>query len=148
MKGLSDKQLGEIDVELKEAVCDALVNALVGRVSGGDERGRAILGSSPRRGLFAGQLLPRFDVGGVVDETSDIRIASVGIDLVVGAGSGAIIRVAPRFSIYVRVIPLWSDLVAGGRRTRLRLQAAQEHPAADRRHNTRTAHARAAGGRR
>lgn len=114
MKGLSDKQLGEIDVELKEAVCDALVNALVGRVSGGDERGRAILGASPRRGLFAGQLLPRFDVGGVVDETSDIRIASVGIDLVVGAGSGATIRVAPRFSIYVRVIPLWSDLVAGG----------------------------------
>lgn len=114
MKGLSDKQLGEIDVELKEAVCDALVNALVGRVSGSDERGRAILGSSPRRGLFAGQLLPRFDVGGVVDETSDIRIASVGIDLVVRAGSGATIRVAPRFSIYVRVIPLWSDLVAGG----------------------------------
>jgi hypothetical protein len=58
VKGLSDKQLGEIDVELKEAVCDALVNALVGRVSGSDERGRAILGSSPRRGLFAGQLLP------------------------------------------------------------------------------------------
>ena len=114
MKGLSDKQLGEIDVELKEAVCDAVVNALVARVSGSDERGRAVLGSSPRRGIFAGQLLPRFDVGGVVDETSDIRIAATGIDLVVGAGSGATIRVAPRFSIYVRVIPLWSDLVAGG----------------------------------
>ena len=114
MKGFSDKQLGGIDVELKEAVCDALVNTLVGRVSGGDERGRTISGRSPRRGIFAGQLLPRFDVGGAVDETTDIRIASVGIDLVVGAGSGATIRVAPRFSVYVRVIPLWSDLIAGG----------------------------------
>ncbi|MHA6645373.1 helicase-related protein [Mesorhizobium sp. A623] len=114
MKGHSDKQLGDIDVELKEAVCDALVNALVARVSGDDERGRTILGSSPRRGVFAGQLLPRFDVGGVVDETSDIRIAAVGVDFVVGAGTRATIRVTPRFSVYVRVIPLWKDLVAGG----------------------------------
>ena len=53
MKGLSNYQLGEIDVELKEAVCDGLVNALVARVSGTDDRGRRITGSSPRRGIFA-----------------------------------------------------------------------------------------------
>lgn len=114
MKGLSNSQLDEIDVELKEAVCDALVNALVARVSGDDERGRTIAGGSPRRGIFAGQLLPRFDVSGAVDETTDIRIAAIGMDLVVGAGAGATIRAIPRFSAYVRVIPQWSDLVAGG----------------------------------
>ena len=59
MKGKSNSELATIDVELKEAVCDALVNALVDRVSGADERGRNLLGSSPRRGIFAGQLLPR-----------------------------------------------------------------------------------------
>lgn len=113
MKGLSDSQLAHVDVELKEAVCDALVNALVTRVSGADERGRTILGRSPRRGVVAGQLLPRFDVAGT-DETSDIRIAAIGMDFVVHAGTSATIRVTPSFSVYVRVIPLWSDLIAGG----------------------------------
>jgi hypothetical protein len=114
MKAKTNSELAAIDVELKEAVCDALVNALVDRVSGADERGRNLLGSSPRRGIFAGQLLPRFDITGDDDETTDIRIAAVGIDLVVNAGTGAAMRVTPRLSIYVRVIPAWSDLVAGG----------------------------------
>lgn len=114
MRGKSNSELAAIDVELKEAVCDALVNALVDRVSGADERGRNLLGSSPRRGIFAGQLLPRFDITGNDDETTDIRIAAVGIDLVVNAGTGAAMRVMPHLSIYVRVIPAWADLVAGG----------------------------------
>lgn len=114
MKGKSNSQLSKIDVELKEAVCDALVNALVTRVAGADERGRNLLGSSPRRGIFAGQLLPRFDISGQDDETSDIRIAAIGVDLITVAGSAAPIRVTPRFTVYLRVIPDWSDLVAGG----------------------------------
>lgn len=114
MKGLSNGQLAAIDVELKEAVCDGLLNALVARVSGSDERGRTIGGGSPRRGIFAGQLLPRFDVTGALDETTDISIAAMGMDLVLGAGTGAAVRVTPRFSAYVRVIPQWRDLVPGG----------------------------------
>ena len=114
MKGKSNSELAAIDVELKEAVCDALVNALVKRVSGADERGRTLLGSSPRRGIFAGQLLPRFDITGNDDETTDIRIAAVGVDLVANAGTAAVIRVTPRLSVYVRVIPAWIDLIAGG----------------------------------
>jgi hypothetical protein len=114
MRGLSNEQLAGIDVELKEAVCEGLVNALVARVSGTDERGRTIGGGSPRRGIFAGQLLPRFDVTGTMDETTDISIAAIGMDLVVDAGTCAAIRVMPRFSAYVRVIPQWRDLVAGG----------------------------------
>ncbi len=114
MKGKSNGELSKIDVELKEAVCDALVNALVQRASGGDDRGRFLLGSSPRRGIFAGQLLPRFDMSGQADETTDIRVAAVGVDLLAVAGSGAKMCITPRFSVYVRVIPEWADLIAGG----------------------------------
>lgn len=114
MKGKSSRELAAIDVELKEAVCDALVNALVQRVAGADERGRDLLGSSPRRGIFAGQLLPRFDNSGQDDETTDIRVAALGVDLIALAGAGAIMRGTPRFSVYLRVIPGWSDLVSGG----------------------------------
>ncbi|RVT38957.1 DEAD/DEAH box helicase family protein [Sphingobium algorifonticola] len=114
MKGKTSKELGAIDVELKEALCDGLVNAIVARVTGADERGRNLLGGSPRRGIFAGQLLPRFDVTGQDDETTDIRVAAVGVDLMVVADVTAPIRVAPRFSVYLRVIPSWTDLAAGG----------------------------------
>lgn len=114
MKGMSNGELAAIDVELKEAVCGALVNALVQRVAGADERGRNLLGSSPRRGIFAGQLLPRFDTSGQDDETTDIRVAALGVDLIAVAGARATMRVTPRFSVYLRVIPNWSDLVAGG----------------------------------
>lgn len=114
IKGKSNSELSKIDVELKEAVCDSLVNALVKRVAGGDERGRNLLGGSPRRGIFAGQLLPRFDTSGQADETTDIRVAAVGVDLMSVAGSGATMQVTPRFSVYVRVVPDWADLIAGG----------------------------------
>lgn len=114
MKGKTNKELGAIDIELKEAVCDSLVNALVARVTGADERGRNLLGGSPRRGIFAGQLLPRFDVTGQDDETTDIRVAAVGVDIMASAGVAALIRVAPRFSVYLRIIPSWTDLAAGG----------------------------------
>lgn len=114
MKGLSNGQLGSIDVELKEAVCDALVNALVSRVSGVDARGRTMLGGSPRRGIFAGQLLPRFDSNRTADETTDIRVAAIGMDLLLDSASSARLHVTPRFSVYVRVIPEWRELVGGG----------------------------------
>ncbi len=114
MKGLSNAALSGIDVELKEAVCDALVNKLTRRVSGTDERGRMVYGGSPRREIFAGQLLPRFDVDGTNDETTDIRIAAMGMDFVVGSEASAPLRVTPRFSVYVRVIPQWRDLIGGG----------------------------------
>ena len=113
MKGYSTGQLGRIDAELKEAVCDSLVSLLVARVSGTDERGRTLYGRSPRRNIVAGQLLPRYGTTGD-DETSDIRIASIGVDFVVAAGSNAAVRVTPRFSVYLRILPQWSDLVAGG----------------------------------
>lgn len=114
MKGLTDRELAGVDVELKEAVCDSLVNSLSARVSGMDERGQTAFGSSPRRGIFSGQLLPRFDVSGVDDETNDIRIATLGLDFVLSADSSGPLRIQPRFSVYLRIIPEWRDFVMAG----------------------------------
>lgn len=114
MKGLNDRELTGVDVELKEAICDSLVNSLSARVSGMDERGRTAFGASPRRGIFSGQLLPRFDVSGVDDETSDIRIATLGLDFVLSADSSGPLHIQPRFSVYLRIIPEWRDFVMNG----------------------------------
>ncbi|SDE57232.1 DEAD/DEAH box helicase family protein [Kordiimonas lacus] len=113
MKGYSREQLGRIDVELKEAICDSLVNTLTARVGGTDERGKIVYGRSPHRAIFAGQLMPRFGAAGD-DETSDIRIATIGLDFAVGSDSKANISISPKFSVYVRVLPNWSELAASG----------------------------------
>jgi len=109
MKGHGTKALDRIDVELKEAVCDAIVNRVVGRVSGTDEEGRVIFGRSPRRFIVSGQLLPRFGVSGE-DETSDISIATLGLDFALGSTSTDLLRARPSFSIYLRVLPDWEDV--------------------------------------
>ena len=109
MNGYGSKALAEIDVELKEAVCDALVNTIVGRVSGTDDEGRVVYGRSPRRSIVSGQLIPRFDVRGE-DETSDIRIAALGLDFVLDSLSAGVLVACPRYSVYVRVLPTWADV--------------------------------------
>lgn len=108
--GLSARQLREIDQELKEAVCDALVNLTVASVSGSGADGEVLHGISPRRSIVSGQLLPRFDEGGVSDETSDIRIAAIGLDFQVSSASTAQASATPRFSVYVRVLPDWQEV--------------------------------------
>lgn len=108
MKPKNAAELGEIDVELKEAICDGLVNMITRRVSGSDEAGRVVFGKSPSRSVFSGQLLPRLRAD--VDETSDIRIAAVGIDFNMDAAATCILEVKPKFSIYVRVLPTWEEI--------------------------------------
>lgn len=112
MNGLGAKALSQIDVELKEAVCDALVNTIVSRVSGTDDQGRIVLGRSPRRAIVSGQLLPRFDTRGE-DDTSDIRIAALGADFVIDSTASADLVAIPRFAIYVRILPSWADIAPG-----------------------------------
>ena len=105
----SGEDLGKIDVELKEAVCDALVNMITQRASGTDDAGRYVHGKSPRRGVFSGQLLPRMSRANE-DETSDIKIAAIGMDFNVSADAGSFLTAAPRFSVYVRVLPTWEEI--------------------------------------
>lgn len=110
MRELSARDLRGIDQELKEAVCDAVVNLTIARVSGAGPEGLVLYGPSPRRSIISGQLLPRFDETGLSDETSDIRIAALGIDFQVANESGAEVSATPFFSVYVRVLPDWNEL--------------------------------------
>ena len=59
--------------------------------------------------MVSGFLLPRFDATGQEDETSDIHIATMGIDLQVAADRPGEIVVVPDLSIYVRMLPTWED---------------------------------------
>ncbi|UWU76208.1 helicase-related protein [Bradyrhizobium huanghuaihaiense] len=110
MIGLSAAHLSSISQELKEGVCNALVNLTIARVSGSDNEGRILYGRSPRRAIVSGQLLPRFDPTGQDDETSDIRIAASGLDFHISAQAAGQSTIAPSFSVYIRVLPDWHEL--------------------------------------
>lgn len=110
MLGLSQLALRAIDQELKEAVCAGVVNLAVSRVTGSDAESAILHGISPRRSIVSGQLLPRFDAGGQADESSDIRIAAIGLDFRIASDSAGVGRIQPRFSVYVRVLPDWAEL--------------------------------------
>jgi hypothetical protein len=96
--------------EAKEALVDALVNLTVRRCTGDGPEGAVIYGVRPSAKLVSGFLLPRFDPTGLEDETSDIRIATMGMDLQLAAGGSGVVTVGPALSIYVRVLPDWDDI--------------------------------------
>ena len=95
--------------EAKEAVCDALVSLVADRVAGVGEFGEVVRGRTPRSAFVSGLLLPRYDAAGA-DETSDIHVSVLGVDTQVRSGASGVLSVRPRFGVYVRVLPEWSDL--------------------------------------
>jgi hypothetical protein len=107
---LDQNRLRAVDQELKEAVCTAVVNLSVQRVSGGGPEGRVLYGPSPRRSVISGQLLPRFDEDGIEDETTDIRIAALGMDFQIATEARGVAHATPQFSCYIRVLPSWEEL--------------------------------------
>ena len=96
--------------EAKEAVVEALLRLAVQKCTGEGSKGEFIFGVKPSAKLVSGFLLPRFDATGQGDETSDIRIATMGIDLQVAAERFGEIVVIPDLAIYVRMLPTWEDL--------------------------------------
>jgi hypothetical protein len=107
---LDPRSLGASFQEAKEAVTDALVNLTVARCSGGGSFGLDVYGRLPQRAFVSGHLLPRFDETGLTDETDDIHISVIGLDFQVATGSTGVASAAPRFSVYVRVMPEWSEI--------------------------------------
>ena len=97
--------------EAKEAVVEALLQLAVQRCTGEGSAGEFIFGVKPSAKLVSGFLLPRFDATGQGDETSDIHLATMGIDLQVAADHTGEIAVIPDFVIYARMLPTWEDLV-------------------------------------
>ena len=96
--------------EAKEAIVEAVVQLSLQRCTGEGVDGDFIFGAKPSAKLVSGFLLPRFDASGQEDETSDIHIAIMGIDLQVGSDQSGEVVVTPNFSIYVRVLPTWEDI--------------------------------------
>jgi len=109
LKVFPPEQFGAGDQELKEAVCDALVNLTIARVSGAGDEGAVLFDANPRRSVVSGHLLPRFDERGD-DDTSDITLSTLGMDLELHRHVGGRASLTPKFSTYVRVLPEWDDL--------------------------------------
>lgn len=100
--------------ELKEAVCDAVLERIRHTVSGVGESGRTLLGAKPSSLLSSGFVLPRLNQDGD-EETNDIRIAAHGLDLRISGGAGNV-RVQLICSIYIRSLPTSQELFARGGR--------------------------------
>jgi len=96
--------------EIKEAVCDAVLDRVRRVVSGEGAYGASILGDRASRVLSSGFLLPGLNVDGD-DETGDIHIASHGLDVRV-RGTHGMVRVDTRLSVYVRAMPTSDELFA------------------------------------
>ena len=96
--------------ELKEGVCDSVVNLTFQRVSGFGPSGTFVFGRKPSRHFVSGFLLPGYDPTGENDETSDIRLNAMGIDFAIEDEAGKEFEVSGSFSIYVRGLPEWDEL--------------------------------------
>ena len=96
--------------EAKEAVVEGILQLAIERCTGEGKAGEFVFGVKPSAKFVSGFLLPRFDAG-QEDETSDIHIATMGIDVQVGAEHSGEIVVVPEFSIYVRLLPTWEELI-------------------------------------
>jgi hypothetical protein len=97
--------------ELKEAVCDAVLERARQVVTGDGAYGSIILNERPFRKLSSGFVLPRLDVDGD-DESSDIRIATHGLDFRIRAGGHGAVVVSPTLNVYVRALPSSDEMFA------------------------------------
>ena len=111
--------------ELKEAVCDAVLERTRRVVSGERGYGASILGSKPSRVLSTGFLVPRLNSGDE-DESNDIQIPTHGIDFRIHAAVRGEIVARAKFSLYARVLPTSAEVFdqARGLRPKARLNAA------------------------
>lgn len=106
MRGASGTDL----TEAKEAVVEGLVQLAIQRCTGEGAEGEFVFGMKPSAKFVSGFLLPRFDATGQEDETSDIHLATMGIDLQVAADRSGEAVLKPDLSIYVRLLPTWEEL--------------------------------------
>lgn len=103
------EETGADFTEAKEAITDGMMGLTLAHCTGSGSHGAVLYGSKPSSQLVSGFLLPRFDQLGM-DETSDIHIATMGLDAQIGAYGDGEIAVQPRFAIYVRTLPSWDEI--------------------------------------
>lgn len=90
---------------LKEAVTDAVLGQTFAGISGEGENGRAIYGLKPRQALSSGFLLPQRRPEGDDEVTSPTWISSLGSQFEVNAQVPGVVKLIPRASVYLRVLP-------------------------------------------
>jgi hypothetical protein len=96
--------------EAKEAVVDALLRLTEQHCTGEGPDGEVIYGARPSSKFVSGFLLPRFDQTGQDDETTDIHIATMGIDLQVASAAAGEITVRPSIAVCIRQLPTWQEI--------------------------------------
>jgi len=96
---------------LKEAVCDAVLERARQVVTGDGAYGSVILNERPSRRLSSGFVLPRLNADSD-DESSDIRIATHGLDFRIRPGGIGSIIVSPTLRVYVRALPSPDEMFA------------------------------------
>lgn len=99
----------EVTSTLKEAVVDSLLNLTYAQISGQGPAGQYLFGSWPRMLLNSGFLLPQRNLLGDDEVTSPIWISSHGLQTQLNAVP-AVIKIQPKLSLYVRVLPSEEDL--------------------------------------
>ena len=96
--------------EAKEAMVDALLRLTEQHCTGEGSDGEIIYGARPSSRIVSAFLLPRYDQTGAEDETSDIHISTMGIDLQIASDTSGTVTIEPSLSVYVRELPSWSEL--------------------------------------
>ncbi|WP_162604593.1 DEAD/DEAH box helicase [Geomonas edaphica] len=101
---------GKDFVEAKEALTDSLLNLTYRFVSGQGADGEIVYGTKPSRKFVSGFLLPAMSESGTDDETSDIHISNLGMDLQVSNPASGDMGVEVSFAVYIRVLPTWEEI--------------------------------------
>lgn len=95
---------------LKEAVVDGILNLTYAQLSGQGPTGQYLFGARPRAILNSGFLLPQRSPSGDDEVTSPIWVSSHGMQMQLNAAASSVVRIEPRLSLYVRVLPREPDL--------------------------------------
>ena len=106
---ISGVQGGEL-VEAKEAVGAALLQRLHTELSGTGPKGSWVCGEKPSRRFTTGFLMPMHTSTGDVNPMEPTNIATHGMDFQVVRDATGAILVSAEYSVYIRVLPEWTDL--------------------------------------
>ncbi len=105
---------GQSHPELKEAVCESLINNLYDSLSGGNVEGKEVVNNTPSVKFISGFLEPLsvpLKTSMSVDAARNpIHIITQGLDLQVSSRRSCLLTLTVSFSIYVRLLPTVEQL--------------------------------------
>lgn len=114
---------GKDFIDAKEALTDSLLNLTYRIVSGEGADGEFVYGDKPSRKFVSGFLLPAMSESGADDETNDIHISNIGMDLQVQNPPAGELGIAVSFSVYIRVLPTWEEIERYGLKPTFQLRS-------------------------